>query len=96
MIEYHKPYRLYHAYIVHVLKKGRLFMTASEIHWILFPFQSNKQIPERRLLGQCKTKERLAELLNDGYIVLLSEDEYGKTYALTQKAKDLLSSPAGA
>lgn len=54
-------------------------MPLGDIHWILRPFETYHKIPERRLLRQCRTPENLAWLLEDGYIVLLSEDHYGKT-----------------
>lgn len=66
-------------------------MTSKEAHWILFPFRSHLKITERQLLGQCKSKEKLTELLNNEYIVLLPEDESGRSYALAQKAKSLFT-----
>ena len=69
-------------------------MANGDIRWILSAFESYRtKIPERRLLAQCKTKEKLAQLLNEGYIILISEDDYGRYYSLTQKARDLLNSP---
>lgn len=66
-------------------------MTSKEVHWILFPFRSHRKITKRQLLGQCKSNEKLTELLNNEYIVLLPEDESGRSYALAQKAKNLFT-----